>query len=193
MYCDVVSMFVMLLVLVFVTSTWYTTTHSWLSRDQARLTDDSVSVVPSISATLTFLGCGGIARVHIIKKVWFLMRTDSLDNFTQLLCTYMHAYTMYAPFSWTRMWLWVLTPDESRHVISSPSSFRLTLSIVAVDVSVLPLISVNTVLNTPVVLVWLTLDTLLYVTVNLSTVVLIHQHRWTPQDCEDTHLFLQMA
>ena len=42
MYCDVVFMFVMLLVLVLVTSTWYTTTH-WLSRDQVRLTDDSVS------------------------------------------------------------------------------------------------------------------------------------------------------
>ena len=42
MYCDVVFMFVMLLVLVLVTSTWYTTTH-WLSRDQVRLTDDFVS------------------------------------------------------------------------------------------------------------------------------------------------------
>ena len=47
MYCDVVSMFVMLLVLVLVTSTWYTTTH-WLSRNQVRLKDDSLSVVPSI-------------------------------------------------------------------------------------------------------------------------------------------------
>ena len=47
MYCDVVFMFVMLLVLVLVTSTWYTTTH-WLSRDQVRLTDDSVFDVLSI-------------------------------------------------------------------------------------------------------------------------------------------------
>ena len=86
MYCDVVFMFVMLLVLVLVTSTWYTTTH-WLSRDQVRLTDDSVSVVPSISVTYTYLGGGGIARVH--KKEWFLMRTDSVDNCTQLLYTYM--------------------------------------------------------------------------------------------------------
>ena len=87
MYCDVVFMFVMLLVLVLVTSTWYTTTHSWLSRDQVRLTDDSVSVVPSISVTYTFLGGSGKARVH--KKEWFFMRTDSVDNFTQLLYTYM--------------------------------------------------------------------------------------------------------
>ena len=47
MYCDVVFMFVMLLVLVLVTSTWYTTTH-WLPRDQVRLTDESVFDVLSI-------------------------------------------------------------------------------------------------------------------------------------------------
>ena len=58
MYCDVVFMFVMLLVLVLVTSTWYTTTH-WLSRDQVRLTDGLVSDVVRISVTLTFLGGGG--------------------------------------------------------------------------------------------------------------------------------------
>ena len=65
MYCDVVFMFVMLLVLVLVTSTWYTTTH-WLSRVHVRLTDDSVDVsaLPSISViavTFSLLGDNGIA------------------------------------------------------------------------------------------------------------------------------------
>ena len=55
MYCDVVFMFVMLLVLVLVTSTWYTITH-WLSRDQVRLTDDSVSAVVSIKLLGAFGG-----------------------------------------------------------------------------------------------------------------------------------------
>ena len=63
MYCDVVFMFVMLLVLVLVTSTWYTTTH-WLSRDQVRLTDNSVSIVPTTSVVVNFrlLGVTGITR-----------------------------------------------------------------------------------------------------------------------------------
>ena len=43
-----------------------------------------------------------------------------------------------------------------RHVIFLPSSPRLTLSIVAVDVSVVPLISVSTVLNDPAMPVSLT-------------------------------------
>ena len=62
MYCDVVFMFVMLLVLVLVTSTWYTTTH-WLSRAQVRLTDDSVSDVAGIK----LLGAFGGPEVIIIK------------------------------------------------------------------------------------------------------------------------------
>ena len=68
MYCDVVFMFVMLLVLVLVTSTWYTTTH-WLSRDQVRLTDDSMFTVPTTSVVVNFrlLGVTGITREREMK------------------------------------------------------------------------------------------------------------------------------
>ena len=58
MYCDVVFKFVMSMVqLVLVTSTWYTTTH-WLSRDQVRLTNDSVSEELSI-LKVKLAGAGG--------------------------------------------------------------------------------------------------------------------------------------